>query len=286
MLQFDCPRCGHTLKLKDDAAGKRRKCKHCAEVIRVPERRPAKPSKPRAEVIVDTHRTATPPPTELVRVEPKVAPIAPKKEKGRLRASIERFTGDAQDPKVVERFQERINELLMADETLLYIAVQNKPLVTLAPDCIVLTNKRFVIYRTTVIGRVSIEDYVWRRLRDAKITEGIMGATSTIEVMNAQPVSIDYLPKPQARQVYRIAQEQEEKALEERRQRDLENSRAQAGGVVVQSAITPAAPQATPEPASHEDPVKTLQKLKNMLDADLITPDEYEKKKAEIISRM
>ena len=75
------------------------------------------------------------------------------------------------------------------------------------------------------------------------------------------------LLQPQAQQIYRIAQEQEETALEERRQRHLEESRAQAGGVVVQA---PAAPSAATEPASGEDPMETLQKLKQMLDADLI----------------
>ena len=84
----------------------------------------------------------------------------------------------------------------------------------------------------------------------------------------------------------RAAQEQEEKALEERRRRGLEESRAAAGGVIVQSAVgTPTTAQA-PETAPQEDPVATLQNLKAMLDAGLITADEYEKKKAEILSRM
>ena len=89
-------------------------------------------------------------------------------------------------------------------------------------------------------------------------------------------MSIDYLPNPQTRQVHRLAQEQEEKAPEERRQRGLEQDRAAACGVVVQSAIgTPASPR-TPET---DDPVTSLQKLKSMLDANLITSDEYKKRR-------
>ena len=42
---------------------------------------------------------------------------------------------------------------------------------------------------------------------------------------------------------------------------------------------------ANPEPPA-EDPMETLAKLKKMLDADLISQDEYDKKKAEILSRM
>ncbi|MCH7686945.1 MAG: PH domain-containing protein [Planctomycetes bacterium] len=225
----------------------------------------------------------TPQPTELVPGEEQVSSVPQRKKQGVLRSVLEKFTADAQDPKVVERVQSRIQDILMRDEELLYIAIQNKPIVKIAPDCIVLTNKRFIIYKPTVIGRVSFEDYVWRELRDAKLTEGIMGATISVQTAGGNKLSIDYLPKPQARQVYRLAQEQEEKALEERRQRSLEENRAAAGGVIVQSAVgTPAAPP-TPET---DDPVATLQKLKTMLDADLITTDEYEKKKAEIVARM
>jgi len=171
----------------------------------------------------------------------------------------------------------------MRDEELLYIAIQNKPIVKIAPDCIVLTNKRFIIYKPTVLGRVSFEDYVWRELRDAKLKEGIMGATISVLTVSGTHLAIDYLPKPQARQIYRLAQEQEEKALEERRQRSLEASRAAAGGVVVQSAVGGTAP---PPTTQTDDPVATLQKLKTMLDAELITAEEYEKKKLEIVAQM
>jgi hypothetical protein len=62
----------------------------------------------------------------------------------------------------------------------------------------------------------------------------------------------------------------------------LEASRAAAGGVVVQSAVGgPAAPT-----TQTDDPVATLQKLKTMLDAELITAEEYEKKKLEIVAQM
>ena len=40
------------------------------------------------------------------------------------------------------------------------------------------------------------------------------------------------------------------------------------------------------EPTPHEDPVETLRKLKDMKYAGLITEDDYDAKKAEILSRM
>ena len=41
-----------------------------------------------------------------------------------------------------------------------------------------------------------------------------------------------------------------------------------------------------PETSTKEDPLQKLRQFKEMLDADLITNDEYEAKKAEVLSRM
>ena len=103
-------------------------------------------------------------------------------------------------------------------------------------------------------------------------------------VTNGKRMSIDYLPKAQARMLYRFAQEMEEKAFEERRARMIEEKKAAAGGVVVQNAILPHESASTSVPA--EDPLATLQKLKSMLDAGLISTDEFATKKAEILKRM
>lgn len=73
---------------------------------------------------------------------------------------------------------------------------------------------------------------------------------------------------------------------EERRRRELEDKRAAAGGIVLQSPAQ--APSAPPVPSTppQEDPVQKLTQLKAMMDAGLITPEEYDTKKTEILSRM
>jgi hypothetical protein len=70
----------------------------------------------------------------------------------------------------------------------------------------------------------------------------------------------------------------EELVHEERRQRELEDKRAAAGGVFLQGAGG--------VPAAKEDPMQVLTKLKSLLDAGLITQAEYDKKKAEVLERM
>lgn len=96
-------------------------------------------------------------------------------------------------------------------------------------------------------------------------------------------ISCDDLPKAQARRLYTLAQGMEETVREVRRQRELEEKRAAAGGIIMQAGMpTPQAPSAS----AIEDPMEQLTKLKKMLDAGLITADEFNAKKTEILSRM
>jgi len=57
---------------------------------------------------------------------------------------IDRFLSDEQDPKAVEKVLGKLNDMLTANEELIYLAVQKKPAVNLLPDCIVVSNKRIV----------------------------------------------------------------------------------------------------------------------------------------------
>ena len=187
---------------------------------------------------------------------------------------------DGQSVDVLDKLMGKLSGILMADEQVRYVAIQAKPMV-IAQDCIALTTKRFIFYRPKLLGRADFEDFVWRELRDAKLSENLIGATVTMQSASGNTLSMDYLPKQQARQVYRVAQEMEERSLEERRSRAMEEKRAASGAVVVHSqpAVAPPAPTA-------DGPMTKLKALKDMADAGLISAAEYEAKKAEILSRM
>ena len=131
-----------------------------------------------------------------------------------------------------------------------------------------------------MLGRVDFEDYIWRNLQDAHLKEGMLGATLTMKTVDKRTLTIDHLPKPQARRLYAFAQEMEERMREERRQREMEERRAAAG------TLTIGTPAASPTPQSADDPVKRLAQIKSMLDAGLITQAEYDAKKNDILSRM
>ena len=176
------------------------------------------------------------------------------------------------------RILERVRPLLTAGEEV-RIAVQQRSALGLKRFCVVLTNRRFLVYKPGLLGSAEFDDYSWSKLSDARLKEGVFGATLTLQTVDGDPLVVEHLPKGEARRAYAIAQEMEDKVKESRRRRELEEKRASSGGVVVQTPEGPA-----PEEAS--DPVARLMQLKAMLESGLISADEYEEKKQVILSRM
>jgi hypothetical protein len=220
---------------------------------------------------------------------------------------IDKFLNDQQDPATVEKVYTRLVDLLTTGEEVLYIAVQKKPLVNLFPDCIALTNKRILFFTPANLGlSIKFVDFVWKDIVDVHTKEEIIGAVFTVKTIAGAEMGVDYLPKVQARKRYQYAQERKEAEREARRQRELEEKRAESGSfqfdnpsnVVVQqpgshAPIQLPAPEPvhTPEPvAVKEEPAKPdvltekLKKLKMLFDNGLISQEEYNQKKLELLS--
>ncbi|WP_312822177.1 PH domain-containing protein [Epilithonimonas sp.] len=204
---------------------------------------------------------------------------------------IKKFLNEDQDPKAVEKISEKVNDLLTNGETVEYIAVQNKPAINISPDSIVLTNKRILFFRSKSFGLVTdFNDYLWKDVAESHISEAILGSTFTMTAITGFIETIDYIPKSQARKLYQYAQGKEEEMIEYRRQKELEEKRATAGGITVntqnEKPEEPQKPQEVKPEVPAEDPMETLMKLKAFLDNDLISLEDYETKKKEILQRM
>jgi hypothetical protein len=197
--------------------------------------------------------------------------------------NLKKFLNEEQDPKAIEKIVEKLNGLLMKEEEVEYIAVQKKPGINLSPDGVALTNKRIIFCRPKTLGlSMEFQDYIWKDVVDCHLKEEIFGAVFFVKTMKGAN-KIDYLPKIQARKLYTVAQEQEEIQKEVRRQRDLEDKRAAAGNITVSTAV----PSQPVQPIQQtEDPMATLTKLKTLLENGLITEEEFNTKKTEILSRL
>lgn len=233
--------------------------------------------------------------TELIEVEQISATVEPRATEVAIPAdsrvavqrsadghALSRFMAEGQDPKMVAKFHRRVTDVCTREEVLEYMAIQQRPVANFSPDAVVLTNRRIMIFRQKLLGRMDMADLQWMHCRDVRIKEDIMGATITVQATNGAVDTVDWLPKPQARKVYRIAQEMEEAMVEFRRNREMEERRSGASNIVVNAST--AAPSA-PTPATN-DPMAKLSQLKQMLDAGLITDEEFVSKKQEILSQM
>lgn len=197
---------------------------------------------------------------------------------------LKKFLNEEQDPKAVEKLLIKVNGLLTSGEQVEYIAVQKKPVVNLSPDCIALTNKRIIFCRPRNLGlSMDFQDYAWKDILDCHMKEGIIGATFSMKTVKGNMNMLDYLPKAQARKLYQFAQQKEEEMVAYRREHDLENKRAIAGGGITVNASLPI-PQNVVD--IKEDPLETLQKLKKLLDSEIISQTEFDTKKTAILSKM
>jgi hypothetical protein len=216
---------------------------------------------------------------------------------------IEKFLRDEQDPKAVEKVYSRLVDLLTTGEEIIYIAVQKKPIVNLFPDCIAITNKRLLFFTPANLGlSIKFVDFVWKDIVEVFTKEEIIGAVFSAKTTIGTEMGVDYLPKVQARKLYQYAQERKEAEREARRLRELEEKRAESGAVnidhpanaayqppVQQQPVQQPVGAPTPPPAPLEEPKKDeltekLRRLKTLFENGLISQEEYNNKKLELLS--
>lgn len=126
-----------------------------------------------------------------------------------MKEQFKKFLNEEQDPKAIEKITGKLNDLLMKNEEIGYIGVQKKPAITVFPDSIVLTNKRIIMCKPKNLGlSMDFTDYAWEDIAGTFVKENILGSEFSFSTKTDIQVSIDYLPKTQARKIYTFAKEQ------------------------------------------------------------------------------
>ena len=215
-----------------------------------------------------------------------------------MKEQIKKFLNEEQDPKAIEKVTAKLNDILMKNEEVGYIAVQKKP---------ALTNKRIIICQPKNLGlSMHFIDYTWDEVDGAFVKENILGSEFTFSTKTELQVTIDYIPKIQARKIYTYAKEQ------------LDSLKNGATTPIADAVITPEAEiieeveteevtnfaEIMPATTTHEasfvtesEPVSSaglnqeelfakLQNYKKLLDNGLILQGEYDAFKKEILSQM
>jgi len=238
-----------------------------------------------------------------------------------MKEQFKKFLNEEQDPKAIEKITSKLNDLLMKNEEIGYIAVQKKPAITVFPDSIILTNKRIIICKPKNLGlSMDFTDYTWDDITSTFVKENILGSEFSFGTNTDLTISIDYIPKTQARKIYTYAKEQLDliknpivaetpivetaQAIEEEDDLEDDVEEVETEEVTNYAEIMPAtspsytetfepiqpAPTSTGDrklsDLSKEELFDKLQNYKKLLDNGLIMQGEYDAYKKEILSYM
>lgn len=271
-----CPSCDRAINTSKTIGlpnSKRVRCPKCTEAFLLGDARAAaKVQIVPAQVIPQLPAVAIPPaPPATTEIARSSAPRS---------SEMSRFMADGQNTEVILKLLEKVKEICTSTEEVLYMAVQERPLINFSPDAVVLTNRRFIVFRPKMLNRLDFKDCLWLHAGDVHMQENLIGATITFTGLNGNSERIEYLPRKQARKIYRIAQEKEEEMIELRRERKMEEQRSGASNINVTTPVISSTQQ------SNSDPVLKLQQIKQMMESGLISQAEYDQKKDEILRQM
>lgn len=212
----------------------------------------------------------------------------------------DQYLTEEQNPKVVEKTVGKLKDLLTQGEIISYVAVQKKPAINWLPDCVVISNKRIFLCEATKLGlTTNFEIFQWKDVKDVAFKEAFFGAKFTVIPQVGENLTIEYIPRIQARKLYQLSieaieryQEQlkfqryEQKNLDQKKQErfcpeDVENNNERP----LKPEEEPVLKQAVTSEAE-DDLTSRLKRLKTLFDKQLITQEEYESKKNELLDQL
>jgi hypothetical protein len=183
---------------------------------------------------------------------------------------------------------EKIKDTLMPNEQVLLVVTQSRiaprgiirPGTIVTPNTIFATNKRVIIRDPTMLGlRSGIEDFPYKAVTSVKLHEGVFSSEIRLRIPGLSETSrlpttlkwgrrdegeIAALPKDKAEQFLRIIRE------------------GIAGTLPGQ--ITPT--EATAKPTVDSSPIEQIKKLAELKDAGILTEEEFQQKKKELLSKI
>ncbi len=213
---------------------------------------------------------------------------------------MEQYLTDDQDPKTAEKILGKLRDMLTSGEAVVYLAIQKKPAVTLIPDCIAVTNKRIIFCLPENLGlTTNFVTFTWEDIKEVSFKEEFFGAKFITIPQRGENIAIDYIPKVQARKLYQVCNEQIGKtrglsqgAETEEKRFPLGNTNASddySSYIEIEEEEKPfmqSAVAAAPAEEVEDEVTAKLKKLKMLFEKQLITSEEYERKKADILSQL
>ncbi|OJY64306.1 MAG: hypothetical protein BGP16_00555 [Sphingobium sp. 66-54] len=188
----------------------------------------------------------------------------------------------------VAKASDRLSSTLMEDEDLQAEALQHRVFALFHRRAIVgITNSRVVVVQRGLLGGFKMLDIQWKDLEDVTLEENVLpslcGSNLKFKHSNKGTAQIEVkgVESDVASVIYSKSQSQEQAWEEKRRIRRIEEVRAAAGGVVVNSGPVPVAAS---QGAGGNRMLEEITKAKALLDAGAISDAEFQEMKAKILA--
>tara|TARA_A100001234_G_scaffold214925_1_gene219066 strand:+ start:154 stop:939 length:786 start_codon:yes stop_codon:yes gene_type:complete len=195
----------------------------------------------------------------------------------------------------------KLADILMEGEGLLAKGADSRPFALFSRRQIFgITNSRVIRLKRGLLGGFTMEDFQWKDLIDAQISEHVLSSVCGTKLFfNAQssstsnPLQLTMYPSTKTgRYIYKVSQKQEQAWEEKRRVREMEETRAAAGGVMFTGSNAPSllSQHSNSEPTAKSDSFSLsiadeLIKLKNLVADGIIDDVEFEELKAKLLSK-
>jgi hypothetical protein len=150
------------------------------------------------------------------------------------------------------------------------------------------TSSRVILIRRPLLGGFTMEDYQWKDLHDAVLSENVLpnlfGSRLSFTIRRdgreeiEGTVVADGIEARVASRLYTVAQEQEQAWEEKRRVRTMEEARASSGGITLGGYPADGGGAAG-------STVEELERAKKLLDSGVISDVEFNEIKSKILSR-
>ena len=197
----------------------------------------------------------------------------------------------------VKKANSKLLDCLIEGESIIVKGLDTRPFALFRRRQIfAVTNSRIIRLERGLLGGFTMLDFQWKDLRDAQISENIFpsitGSTLTFTFQSNIKEYIEVHPEIEvAVKAYRYSQQEEQAWEEKRRIRDMEEKRAESGGVFIGQASNPTHSNNSPisnqdkEQKRKVDITDELFKLKKLLDEGILSDVEFQEMKSKILSR-
>ncbi len=199
-----------------------------------------------------------------------------------------------------EKAYTKLTDTLMQDEAIIEKGIDKRPYALFSRrQVFAITNSRVIRLERPFLGGFKMLDFQWKDLQDVQVSENafsrICGSTLTFifGYDGEDYTGIEVYPDVKiASKAYKQAQLEEQAWEEKRRVREMEETRAQSGGVMIGQGVVPST-IASNQSVQQDNQTKgnptnisdELIKLKKLLDDGILSDSEFQEMKSKILSR-